>query len=128
MRCFLVDLAAILDGLLDAALERIGLAPAATVFRPSLKMASARTVAVVVPSPATSQVLEATSRTIWAPMFSMRVLQLDFLGDGDAVFGDGGRAEGFFEDDVAALGAERDFDRVGEMLTPRRIAWRDSSP
>ena len=27
------------------------------------------TVAVVVPSPATSEVLEATSRTIWAPMF-----------------------------------------------------------
>jgi hypothetical protein len=25
---------------------------------------------VVVPSPATSEVLEATSRTIWAPMFS----------------------------------------------------------
>src|SRR5947199_5923139 len=34
-------------------------------------MACARTVAVVVPSPATSLVLEATSRTIWAPMFSM---------------------------------------------------------
>ncbi len=33
-------------------------------------MASARTVAVVVPSPATSLVLEATSRTMRAPMFS----------------------------------------------------------
>src|SRR5262252_7831384 len=33
-------------------------------------MAWARTVAVVVPSPATSEVFEATSRTIWAPMFS----------------------------------------------------------
>src|SRR6201985_607949 len=33
-------------------------------------MACARTVAVVVPSPATSEVLEATSRTICAPMFS----------------------------------------------------------
>jgi hypothetical protein len=33
-------------------------------------MASASTVAVVVPSPATSLVLLATSRTIWAPMFS----------------------------------------------------------
>jgi hypothetical protein len=30
----------------------------------------ASTVAVVVPSPATSEVLDATSRTIWAPMFS----------------------------------------------------------
>ena len=33
-------------------------------------MDSARTVAVVVPSPATSLVLQATSRTSWAPMFS----------------------------------------------------------
>src|SRR5438105_7991554 len=35
-------------------------------------MARARTVAVVVPSPATSEVLDATSFTIWAPMFSKR--------------------------------------------------------
>jgi hypothetical protein len=48
----------------------IGLAPAATVLTPSRKMACARTVAVVVPSPATSEVLDATSRTICAPMFS----------------------------------------------------------
>ena len=33
-------------------------------------MACARTVAVVVPSPAMSDVLLATSRAIWAPMFS----------------------------------------------------------
>ncbi len=33
-------------------------------------MACASTVAVVVPSPATSEVFEATSRTICAPMFS----------------------------------------------------------
>src|SRR5215467_7924244 len=37
---------------------------------PSVKIERARTVAVVVPSPATSDVLEATSFTIWAPMFS----------------------------------------------------------
>src|SRR6202008_4160472 len=48
----------------------IGFMPAATAFEPSLTMADASTVAVVVPSPATSEVLEATSRTIWAPMFS----------------------------------------------------------
>ena len=58
------------DSLLDAALQGHGFAPAATVFTPSRKMAWARTVAVVVPSPATSEVLEATSRTICAPMFS----------------------------------------------------------
>src|SRR5690606_17588129 len=42
-----------------------------TFFRPSAKIACASTVAVVVPSPATSEVLVATSLTIWAPMFSI---------------------------------------------------------
>ena len=37
---------------------------------PSVKIERASTVAVVVPSPATSEVLEATSLTICAPMFS----------------------------------------------------------
>ncbi len=49
----------------------IGLAPAVTFLRPSRTIACASTVAVVVPSPATSEVFEATSRTIWAPMFSI---------------------------------------------------------
>src|ERR1700692_2024132 len=48
----------------------IGFMPAATDLAPSLMMAAASTVAVVVPSPAASADLEATSRTIWTPMFS----------------------------------------------------------
>src|SRR2546422_6904628 len=51
-------------------LRPIGLAPAVTLRRPSRKMAWASTVAVVVPSPAMSEVLEATSFSIWAPMSS----------------------------------------------------------
>src|SRR5882762_7882438 len=51
-------------------LRSIGFMPAATALAPSLTMAWASTVAVVVPSPAWSLVFEATSRTIWAPMFS----------------------------------------------------------
>src|SRR5437899_111635 len=51
-------------------LSPMGLAPAVTFLRPSRKIACASTVAVVVPSPATSEVFEATSLTIWAPMFS----------------------------------------------------------
>src|SRR4051794_28759768 len=47
-----------------------GAAPAATLRRPSLTMAWASTVAVVVPSPATSLVLVATSLASWAPRFS----------------------------------------------------------
>src|SRR4029453_1648288 len=48
----------------------IGFMPAATAFVPSRKSARARTVAGVVPPPATSDVFEATSRTILAPRFS----------------------------------------------------------
>src|SRR3984957_994228 len=48
----------------------IGLAPAATLRRPSRTMAQASTVAVVVPSPATSSVFLATSLTSSAPMRS----------------------------------------------------------
>ena len=51
-------------------LRAIGLAPAATFFMPPLTIARASTVAVVVPSPATSFVLVATSLVSWAPMFS----------------------------------------------------------
>src|SRR5271169_4620698 len=51
-------------------LRSIGFMPAATALAPSRTMACASTVAVVVPSPAMSLVLEATSRTICAPMFS----------------------------------------------------------
>ena len=51
-------------------LRSIGFMPAATDLAPSRTIAAASTVAVVVPSPATSEVFEATSRTICAPMFS----------------------------------------------------------
>src|SRR5688572_1412975 len=49
----------------------IGFAPAVTFLSPSRKIACASTVAVVVPSPARSLVLVATSFTICAPMFSI---------------------------------------------------------
>src|SRR5215467_14399219 len=48
----------------------IGFMPAATYFMPSVTIDWASTVAVVVPSPALSEVLDATSLTICAPMFS----------------------------------------------------------
>ena len=43
-----------------------------------------------------------------------RVLEVDLLGHRHAVLGDGGGAELLVDDDVAALGAERDLDRVGQ--------------
>ena len=69
----------------------------------------------MVPSPATVEVLEATSLTSWAPKVFKRVFEARFpLGDGDAVLGDGRAAEGFFDHDVAARGAKRDLDGLGE--------------
>src|SRR5205823_3015626 len=44
------------------------------------------------------------------------VVELDLLGDGDAVLGDAGSAERLVEHDVAALRAERDLHRVGENV------------
>ena len=51
-------------------LTTIGFAPAATFFMPSRIRACAKTVAVVVPSPAASFVLTETSFTRLAPIFS----------------------------------------------------------
>src|SRR4029078_2762593 len=52
------------------------------------------------------------------PDLLVGVLQLDLLGDAHTIVGDGGRAPLLLEDDVAALGAERDLDRVGELGYP----------
>ncbi len=51
--------------------KSIGLAPAATFLNPVVTIDCAKTVAVVVPSPARSLVFDATSFTICAPMFSI---------------------------------------------------------
>ena len=48
------------------------------------------------------------------------IFQFDFLGDGDAVLGDRGRAEFLVEHDVAAFGAERGDDGLESLLTPLR--------
>ena len=44
------------------------------------------------------------------------VFQLDFLGDGDAVLGDGRAAEGLVDDHIPAGRAHRDRDGVGEFF------------
>src|SRR6201997_3109800 len=106
----------------------IGLAPAATVFTPSRKMAWARTVAVVVPSPATSLVLLATSRTICAPMFSSgsrNSISLATVTPSLVMIG----APNFFSiTALRPLGPRVIFTASARMLTPRRIAWREFSP
>jgi hypothetical protein len=44
------------------------------------------------------------------------IVELDLLGDGDAVLGDPRRAERLVENDVAALGTQRHPDGVGENI------------
>ncbi len=55
----------------------IGFMPAATVGT-SRTIDAASTVAVVVPSPAASFVFDATSRTIYAPMFNLSASSISF--------------------------------------------------
>jgi hypothetical protein len=44
------------------------------------------------------------------------VREFDLFRDGDAVLGDAGRAEALVEHDVAALGAKRHLDGVGQNV------------
>ena len=102
-----------------------GLAPAATLRRPSRTSAWARTVAVVVPSPATSSVFLATSLDQLCADLLVRILQLDLLGDGNTSLVIVGAP--LSQHDVAALGAERHLDRVSEGVKALLEAWRASS-
>jgi hypothetical protein len=52
------------------------------------------------------------------PDLLVRVLELDLLGDGDTVVGDRGGAPLLLQHDVAALGAERHLDGIGEGVHP----------
>ena len=69
--CFLSESTTTPTALSIPRLRSIGLAPAVTFFSPTPIIACASTVAVVVPSPASSLVFEATSLTIWAPMLGI---------------------------------------------------------
>ena len=97
----------------------IGLAPAATLRRPSRTIAHASTVAVVVPSPATSSVFLATSLTSSAPIFSYgssRSISLAMETPSLVIVG----APHFFSrTTLRPFGAERDADGVGELVHAR---------
>src|SRR4029077_1257466 len=91
-------------------------------------MAWARTVAVVVPSPAVSDVLLATSRTICAPMFSsgsFRSISLATVTPSLVIVGD---PNFLSRTTLRPLGPSVTFTASASWLTPRRIAWRDCSP
>jgi hypothetical protein len=109
-------------------LSSIGFAPATTFFAPSRKMACASTVAVVVPSPAMSDVLLATSRTICAPMFSrgsFRSISLATVTPSLVIVGE---PNFLSRTTLRPFGPSVTFTALARLLTPRRMAWRDSSP
>src|SRR5512146_2480089 len=91
-------------------------------------MACASTVAVVVPSPAVSDVLLATSRTIWAPMCSsgsFRSISFATVTPSLVIVGD---PNFLSRTTLRPLGPSVTFTASASWLTPLRIAWRACSP
>src|ERR1051326_770204 len=91
-------------------------------------MACASTVAVVVPSPAMSEVLEATSRTICAPMFSRPSCNSISFATATPSLVMVGDPNLFSITTLRPLGPSVTLTASANMLTPRRIACRDCSP
>src|SRR5215469_3917289 len=106
----------------------IGSCPAATILAPSVKMERASTVAVVVPSPATSEVFEATSFTIWAPMFSNLSSSSISLATVTPSLVTVGAPKLFSSTTLRPLGPSVTVTASARTLTPLRIFSRDSCP
>src|SRR6266511_838102 len=91
-------------------------------------MACASTVAVVVPSPATSDVLLATSLTIWAPMFSsasFNWISFATVTPSLVIVGDPNVLPRMT---FRPLGPSVTFTALARLLMPRRMPCRDRSP
>src|SRR3954464_3558608 len=91
-------------------------------------MAWASTVAVVVPSPAVSDVLLATSRTICAPMFSSGSFRSISLATVTPSLVMVGEPNFLSRTTLRPLGPRVTFTASASWFTPRRIACRDCSP
>ena len=106
----------------------IGFMPAATAFAPSRTIAWASTVAVVVPSPAMSLVLEATSRTICAPMFSnLSSSSISFATETPSLVMRGAPND-LSITTLRPFGPSVTFTALARMSTPRSILSRASDP
>src|SRR5450432_3895252 len=105
----------------------IGFRPEATAFKPSRIIAWARTVAVVVPSPASSEVLDATSFTICAPIFSnLSFSSISFATDTPSLVMVGA-PKLFSSTALRPLGPSVALTALARTLTPRNMRWRASS-
>ncbi len=108
-------------------LRAIGLAPAATFFSPSCTMDWPRTVAVVVPSPAISLVLEAISRANWAPMFSKGSSSSTSLAMVTPSLVIVGEPNFFSNTTLRPLGPRVIFTASARASMPAFMAWRAAS-
>ena len=106
----------------------IGFMPAATDLAPSRTIAAASTVAVVVPSPAASAALEATSRTIWAPMFSNLSSSSISLATVTPSLVMRGAPNDLSSTTLRPLGPSVTFTALLRISTPRSILSRASTP
>jgi hypothetical protein len=97
-------------------------------LRPSRYRACASTVAVVVPSPATSEVLEATSRTICAPMFMNLSASSTSLATVTPSLVTVGAPKDFSITTLRPLGPSVTLTALARALTPARILSLASDP
>ena len=80
------------------------------------------------PSPATSEVLLATSFTIWAPMFSRGSLSSISFATVTPSLVMRGEPNFLSSTTLRPLGPSVTLTASARRLTPRRMAWRESSP
>src|SRR6185437_12616031 len=106
----------------------IGFMPAATDLEPSRTMARASTVAVVVPSPAMSLVLLATSRTICAPMFSNLSASSISLATVTPSLVIRGAPKLLSSTTLRPFGPSVIFTASARVSMPRSMRWRASPP
>ena len=116
LHCFVDGLDDLVDGLFDAVLDAIGLAPAATCLQ---ALVHDRLGEHGGGGGAVAGDVVGRGRDFLDELGALvleGVLELDLTGDGDAVVGDRRGAEVLVEHDVAALGAEGDLHGVGERV------------
>ncbi len=106
----------------------MGFMPAVTAFMPSRTMDWASTVAVVVPSPATSEVCEETSFTIWAPMFSNLSSSSISLATDTPSLVTVGAPKALSSTTLRPLGPRVTLTALARIFTPFTMRARASSP
>jgi hypothetical protein len=111
-------------GGVDAALDVHRVVAGRDQLAPSLKMACASTVAVVVPSPATSEVLEATSLTIWAPMLAILSASSTSLATVTPSLVTVGEPHDFSMMTLRPRGPSVTLTVLARRLSPCAMAWR----